>query len=129
MPKINTTNAKGLIIKYLLKITASTVVSVLIFNSVFSLAILKFDIALNICKYVGIAICLFTSLTVSYFSVGGFRNNILALSFISVFPFLVFVVVNFCIHGGDTTIIIIKIIVIVAAAFISSLLRLKGKQR
>ncbi|MGN1328436.1 MAG: hypothetical protein ACI4V4_01920 [Eubacterium sp.] len=129
MPKINSANAKGLIIKYLLKIIATTVLSVLMFNSVFSLLILKCDIDLNVCKYVGIAICLLTALIVSYISIGGFKNNILPLSFISVFPFLLFVIVNFCVHGGDATMIFIKIIVILAAAFISSLLRIKGKHR
>lgn len=129
MPKINSTNAKGLIIKYLLKIIFSTVLSVLMFNSVFSLIILKLDIDLNFCKYMGIAVCLLTSLIVSYISVGGFKNNILPLSFISVFPFLLFVVVNFCVNGNDVAMIIIKIVVILASAFISSLLRIKGKQR
>lgn len=129
MPKINSTNAKSLIIKYLLKIFVSTVVSVLVLNSVFTVVILKLDIDLNICKYAGIVICLITSLIVSYISISGFKNNILPLSFISIIPFLIFVVVNFCFHGGDAAIIIIKIVVILASAFISSLLRIKGKQR
>lgn len=129
MPKINSTNAKSLIIKFIVKIVFSTVLSVLVFTSLFSAIVLKLDIDIDITKYLGIVICPLTGFITSYISVGGFKNNLFPLSLISVFPFILFVIINFCVHGGSIWIIIAKIILIIAAALISSLLRLKKKKR
>lgn len=125
MTKINSLNAKGLLLKYVAKIILSSVLSVIILNSLFSVVFLKLDLDLSLCKYIGIAIVFISALIISYISTGGFKNNILPLSLISVLPFLLFIIINFSIGRGDIKIMMIKIVVTAVSALISSLLRLK----
>lgn len=129
MPKINSTNAKELIIKFIVKVILSTTVSIVVLNSLFSFLLLKLDIDLNFSKYIGVFICLLTAIIVSYISVGGFKNNLLFLSIISVLPLLILVITNFCINNGEAVFVIIKIAVVLISSVISSFLRLKSRKR
>lgn len=129
MPKINSTNAKGLIIKFIVKVILSTTVSIVVLNLLFSFLLLKLDIDLNFSKYIGVFICLLTAIIVSYISVGGFKSNLLFLSIISVLPLLILVITNFCINNSEAVFVIIKIAVVLISSVISSFLRLKSRKR
>ncbi|MDD6729262.1 MAG: hypothetical protein PUE08_08610 [Eubacteriales bacterium] len=129
MPKINSTNAKELIIKFIVKVILSTTVSIVVLNSLFSFLLLKLDIDLNFSKYIGVFICLLTAIIVSYISVGGFKSNLLFLSIISVLPLLILVITNFCINNSEAVFVIIKIAVVLISSVISSFLRLKSRKR
>lgn len=113
MPKITSSNTKGLFIAYLVKIILSTVLSLFIFSSLFSFVTLKLDLDLKIIEYFSVAICAISSLIISYISISGFKNNYLLLSVISVMPLAIFSIINFCVNKqGGFAFEIIKIAVI-----------------
>lgn len=129
MPKITAGNAKGLLIKYAIKIVVSTILSILLLNMACSLIILKLDLNLNILQYVGAGICIISAIIISFVCTSGFKNNYLILSMISVLPLLIFTVINFCFNGSGAAVIIIKISGILISAFIVSLIRSGKKSR
>lgn len=113
MPKITTSNTKGLFIAYLIKIILSTVISLFIFSSIFSFVTLKLDLDLKVIEYFSVAICAISSLIISYISISGFKNNYLILSVISVMPLVIFSIINFCVNKqGGFAFEIVKIAVI-----------------
>ncbi|MGN0522019.1 MAG: hypothetical protein ACI4IQ_05215, partial [Eubacterium sp.] len=118
MPKIYADNTKKLIIKYIAKIIISTVLSIILLNSIFSFIFLKLDIDLKYSEYIGIIVCIISSVIISFISTTGFKNNFLLLNILSVLPLLIFVIINFCINGSNNAIIIIKIAAILITAFI-----------
>ncbi|MDE5984727.1 MAG: hypothetical protein K2H13_05685, partial [Eubacterium sp.] len=101
MPKITTNNAGGLLVKYAVKIVISSVLSILVLNSLCSFVVLKFDIDLAVLQYAGTAICVISALIITFISLSGFKNNFLILSMISVLPLLIYTIVNFCINKTD----------------------------
>lgn len=124
MPKISATNSKGLFISYFIKIILSTVISIIVINAFASVLFLKMDISLSASKYVGIAAAVITSITVSFISTTGFKNNFLLLSIISVIPFALFIFINMLANHTDSTIGIIKLLSVfvcsVAVSFVKS---------
>lgn len=118
MPKISATNSKNLFILYFIKIFASGVLSVLILDALSSVIILKLDLSLQTAEYISIAIVLITALFTSFISIGGFKNNYLLMSLISVLPLAIFVFINFLINKSGSGIFIIKL----AGIFICSAL-------
>ncbi|MDE6767426.1 MAG: hypothetical protein K2J35_04450 [Eubacterium sp.] len=129
MPKITTNNAGGLLVKYAVKIVISSVLSILVLNSLCSFVVLKFDIDLAVLQYAGTAICVISALIITFISLSGFKNNFLILSMISVLPLLIYTIVNFCINKTDAVFIIIKIAGIVICAFVVSILKSSKKSR
>lgn len=129
MPKITTNNAGGLLVKYAVKILISSVLSILVLNSLCSFIVLKLDIDLAVLQYAGIAVCIISSMIISFISLTGFKNNFLVLSMISVLPLLIYTIVNFCINKTDAVFIIIKIAGIIICAFIVSIVKSGRKSR
>lgn len=129
MPKINSSNMNGLLIKYALKIILSSVLSVLLLNTLCSFAVLKFDLNLEVLRYAGAAICIISAFIISFISISGFKNNYLVLSMISVLPLMIYTIINFCFNKSDAVFIIIKIAGIIIAAFIVSLVKSGKKSR
>jgi len=129
MPKISTSNANSIIIKYIVKIVVSTVLSVFLLSSLFSFIILKLDLDLKLCEYFSVAVCIISGFVISYISTGGFKNNLLLLSIISVFPLLIFVIINYCINSGNIAVIAIKILSILITSFMAAIIKSKRKTR
>ncbi len=129
MPKISSFNLNNLFIKYAIKIAVSTVASIVILNSVISLILLKLDIDLSVCKYCGIIVCTISAFVISYFSVGGFKNNLMPLAMVSVLPLIIFTLINHFVNNGESVILLIKLALIVVSAFLSSVFSLRRKKR
>lgn len=129
MPKITTGETKGLLIKYIIKIIISSVVSIVLLNSICSFVILKLDVDLNVLQYVGTAICIASSIIITFISTSGFKNNFLMLSIISVMPLLIYTVVNFCVNKTGAIFILIKVCSILVCAFAVSLIKSSKKSR
>lgn len=128
MPKISATNSKGLLTGYIIKIIASTALSVLALNSFVSLLFLKLDIDLSAGKYATVAICIISAVIISAVSTTGFKNNFLLLSVISVVPLAVFIFVNFLINKTDPGFFVFKLITVFAGAVIISFIKSAGKR-
>lgn len=129
MPKITAGETKGLLIKYVIKIAVSTVLSIVVLNMLCSFIILKLDLDLSILQYAGTGICIASSIIVAFVSTSGFKNNFLMLSIISVMPLLVYTVVNFCVNKTGTVFIIIRVCAILVCAFAVSLIKSSKKSR
>ncbi len=129
MPKIYSNNAKPLILKYVLKIVFSSVISVILLNVIFSFIFLKLDIDLKYSDYVSVIICAVSSVIISMLSVSGFKNNFLLLCILSVLPLLIFVIINFCVNGSNPVLIIVKIASIIVCAFICAIVKSRQKLR
>ncbi len=129
MPKITSSNTKPLFIKYVLKIFLSTIISVFVLCSLSSLIVLKTDISLDILPYIAAVITILSSVIITIISVKGFKNNYLPLSLISVFPLLIFTIVNFYFNKTNSIIILIKIAGIILSAIIVALIKSCRKSR
>lgn len=129
MPKITAGETKGLLIKYVIKIVVSSVISIAILNMLCSFIILKLDLDLNILPYIGTGICIISSIIIAFVSTSGFKNNFLMLSMISVMPLLIYTVVNFCVNKTGTIFIIIRVCAILVCAFAVSLIKSSKKSR
>lgn len=75
MPKISNLNAKSIIIKFVLKSIILTALSISALSTIFSFAVLKFDLDLIICKYCGYVTCAFSSFIVPTLCLKGFKHN------------------------------------------------------
>lgn len=128
MPKISATNSKELFLTYFIKIAISSIVSVLLFNLVSSAIVLKLDLDLSVAGYISIAVCLLSSIIISFVSISGFKNNFLLLSVISVVPFAVFVFINFLVNKSNSIYFIIKLVLIFVSAIIIALIKSSRKR-
>ena len=128
MPKISATNSKKLFIVYVLKILLTTVLSVILFNCIASIILLKLDVDLSVSKYVSIAIVIVTAIIISAVSTTGFKNNYLLVSVISVVPFAIYVFSNFLVNNSSSTYFIIKLIGIFLCAVIVSIIKSAKKR-
>lgn len=128
MPKISATNSKGLFLTYFIKIAISSIASVLLFNLVSSAIVLKLDLDLSAAGYISIAVCLLSSIIISFVSISGFKNNFLLLSVISVVPFAVFVFINFLVNKSNSIYFIIKLALIFLSAIIIALIKSSRKR-
>lgn len=128
MPKISATNSKGLFLTYFIKIAISSIASVLLFNLVSSAIVLKLDFDLSVAGYISIAVCLLSSIIISFVSISGFKNNFLLLSVISVVPFAVFVFINFLVNKSNSIYFIIKLALIFVSAIIIALIKSSRKR-
>lgn len=129
MPKISSTNTKGLFIRYLGKIALSSLILIIGLCVMFSFIILKLDIDVNICKYIGILICIVSSFAISYVSITGFKNNFLPLAIISVLPLIIMVIINFFINDSDVIILIVKVIAVIVMSVLASIIKSKRRIR
>lgn len=128
MPKISATNSKELFLTYFIKIAISSIVSVLLFNLVSSAIVLKLDFDLSVAGYISIAVCLLSSIIISFVSISGFKNNFLLLSVISVVPFAVLVFINFLVNKSNSIYFIIKLALIFISAIIIALIKSSRKR-
>lgn len=128
MPKISATNSKGLFLTYFIKIAISSIASIVLFNAISSAIVLKLDLDLSVAGYISIAVCLLSSIIISFVSISGFKNNFLLLSVISVVPFAVFVFINFLVNKSNSIYFIIKLALIFVSAIIIALIKSSRKR-
>lgn len=128
MPKISATNSKGLFITYFIKIAISSIASVLLFNTISSVIVLKLDLDLSAAGYVSIGISFLSSIIISLVSISGFKNNLLLLSVISVAPFVIFIFINFLVNKSNSIYFIIKLVLIFISAIIIALIKSSRKR-
>lgn len=129
MPKITSSNTKGIFLRYLIKIVASSVLSVFILTAIMSFIVQKLDLDLKVLDYFAIAICVLSSGIISIVSISGFKNNYLIFSLISVIPLLLFTIINFCVIKSDSVIEIIKIAAIIIVSAIVAIIKSGRKSR
>lgn len=128
MPKISSLNAKSVIIKFIAKSLILTAALIMLMSGVFSFIILKLDLDLSYCKYVGYLICALTSFIVTFICLKPFKNNILFLSFALIIPLVLISLVNFIFFGKEFVQLFISLAIIIAVAFVTGVMS-AGKRR
>lgn len=128
MPKIVTDNAKGVLIKFILKSIFYCILSVLILSSLFSLLIYKVDLPVEYVKYFSYIIIAASTFAVSQTALIGCRHSLFPLSLLSSAPIIILVILNFAFHSRDFIDSIIKIILIVLFCLISAIIKSKRKR-
>lgn len=129
MHKIASTNNKSIIVKYFIKIIFTSIISLILLNTIISFLFLKLDLPLEYVKYVELAVVAICSVFISFISISGFKQNYILLSVIAEIPLILFSFVNFLINNTDTKIFIVKIILIVIISVIISFIKSMKKSR
>jgi putative membrane protein (TIGR04086 family) len=114
MKKIKAGKGSDLIIKYTLKALVLSVITVLILSAAASFICLKFDIDIEVLKYLSVAICGICAAFTGWFCVFGFKNNGFALGAFSTLPLIIYSFINMLIHSSGGLIFIIKIALCIA---------------
>lgn len=128
MPKISATDSKGLLVKYLIKIICSSILSVALLSSISSFIVLKLDLDLSIIGVISTVITIISAVIVSSISITHFKNNLLMLSCISVTPLAIFVFINYLVNNTNSIILIVKLLGVFLSAIIVSFIKSARKR-
>lgn len=128
MPKISATDSKGLLVKYLIKIICSSILSIALLSSITSFIVLKLDLDLSIIGVISTVITIISAVIVSFISITQFKNNLLMLSCISVTPLAIFVFINYLVNNTNPIILIVKLLCIFLSAIIVSFIKSARKR-
>ena len=127
--KINSSNANGLLIKFVIKSVLLTVVSVLFFSSIFSFIVYKADLDLKYLEYLSFGVCAFSAIITAYFSVKSFKNNGLVMGILSCLPLIIYSFINLLANGNNIMYFLIKLLIILLFGGIFGLLSTKKSKK
>ena len=127
--KINTSNAKGLLIKFAIKSLIITAISVLIFSAIFSFIVYKADLDLKYLEYLSCGVCAFSAALTAYFSVKAFKNNGLIMGILSCLPLIIYSFINMLINGNNIIYFLIKLLIILLLGGVFGILSTKKSKK
>ncbi|MCH5317768.1 MAG: TIGR04086 family membrane protein [Eubacterium sp.] len=127
--KINSSNAKGLLIKFVIKSVILTVISVLLFSVIFSFIVYKADLDLKYLEYLSFFVCAISAVITAYFSVKSFKNNGFVMGILSCLPLVLYSFINLLINGNNIIYFLIKLLIILLFGGIFGLLSTKKSKK
>lgn len=111
-----------LLLSYVIKSVVLSILSILLFSFITSEIVYKLDLSLNNLNVITIVICALSSLIVSYFSLGGIKNNGLLMGVISEIPLIFYSLINMIFSENSFIYFLIKtIIMLLIGAFIGTI--------
>ncbi len=129
MPKISSTDNRALIVRFLIKVLVATAVTLLLFNGLTALILLKTDLSLDYVRYIELFICALSSFIISYLSLTGFNQSYMLISLLSIIPISLYSLVNMLVNKTEIKLFIIKIILYVIFCVISAVIKSFRKRR
>ena len=129
MKKISSTNAKGLLIKFIIKSVIFTVISVFLFSVIFSFIVYKADLDLKYLEYLSFGVCAFSAIITSYFSVKSFKNNGFVMGLLSCLPLILYAFINLFVNGNNIIYFLIKLLIILLLGGVFGLLSTKKSKK
>ena len=111
MKNISSSNTNKLLIKYVIKVIASTLISVLCVSFLFSEALFRLDLNLETGNVFSIFTVLICSAIISYISVLSLKNNGAVMGIISVLPLMFYCLINMIIYDNSFILFLIKLVV------------------
>lgn len=129
MPKINSSGVRGPIFSFIVRIIIFSVLSVILFSAVFSYIVYKFDLDNNYVSYFSVAITVFSSIIISFYSVKPFKNNGFAVGIISVIPLCIYSLINTIVFDNSAVFFIIKLAAAIIAGGIIGNYSVKHKKK
>ena len=127
--KISSSNAKGLLIKFVIKSVILTVISVLFFSVIFSFIVYKADLDLKYLEYLSFFVCAISAVITAYFSVKSFKNNGFVMGILSCLPLVLYSFINLLINGNNIIYFLIKLLIILLFSGIFGLLSTKKSKK
>ena len=129
MKKISSTNARGLLIKFLIKSVILTAISVLLFSIVFSFIVYKADLDLKYLEYLSFGVCSFSAIITAYFSVKSFKNNGFVMGILSGLPLIIYSFINLLVNGNNIIYFLIKLLINLLLGGVFGLLSTKKSKK
>lgn len=129
MKKISSTNAKGLLIKFVIKSVLFTAISVLLFSVFFSFIVYKADLDLKYLEYLSFFVCAFSAIITGYFSVKSFKNNGFVMGILSCLPLIIYSFINLLINGNNVIYFLIKLLIILLMGGVFGILSTKKSKK
>ena len=129
MKKISSSNAKGLLIKFVIKSVVLTAISVLLLSAIFSFIVYKADLDLKYLEYLSFGVCAFSAMITAYFSVKSFKNNGLVMGILSCLPLIIYSFINLLVNGNNIIYFLIKLLIILLLGGVFGLLSTKKSKK
>ena len=129
MKKISSSNAKGLLIKFVIKSVMFTAVSLLLFSVIFSFIVYKADLDLKYLEYLSFFVCAFSAVITAYFSVKSFKNNGFIMGMLACLPLIIYSFINLLINGNNIIYFLIKLLIILLLGGVFGLLSTKKSKK
>lgn len=125
MKKISSSNAKGLLIKFVIKSVMFAAISLLLFSAIFSFIVYKADLDLKYLEYLSFFVCAFSAIITAYFSVKAFKNNGFVMGILSCLPLIIYSFINLLVNGNNIIYFLIKLLIILLFGGVFGLLSTK----
>ena len=129
MKKISSSNAKGLLIKFVIKSVVLTAISILVFSAIFSFIVYKADLDLKYLEYLSFGVCAFSAMITAYFSVKSFKNNGLVMGILSCLPLIIYSFINLLVNGNNIIYFLVKLLIILLLGGVFGLLSTKKSKK
>lgn len=129
MKKISSSNAKGLLIKFVIKSVLFAAISLLIFSAIFSFIVYKADLDLKYLEYLSFFVCAFSAIITAYFSVKAFKNNGFVMGILSCLPLIIYSFINLLVNGNNIIYFLIKLLIILLFGGVFGLLSTKKSKK
>ena len=109
MKKIKTKSTESLLIKYVIKVVLSSVISILLFTYLFSKIMFTLDLDLEIGSILSVFIVLICSSLIAFISVLSIKNNGALMGILAEIPLVFYCIVNMIFNENSFILLIIKI--------------------
>lgn len=129
MSKIKTVGSNKLLYNFVLKSVISSVLSIIFGIILFSVLIYKFDLSLDLTKFFGVIIVLFSSVIVAYISLGSIKNNGALMGVISEFPIMLYVLLNLIFSDTQLLMFVVKFVICLLSGLLVGFARTKQNKK
>lgn len=129
MSKIKTVGSNKLLYNFVLKSVISSVLSIIFGIILFSVLIYKFDLSLDLTRFFGVIIVLFSSVIVAYISLGSIKNNGALMGVISEFPIMLYVLLNLIFSDTQLLMFVVKFVICLLSGLLVGFARTKQNKK
>lgn len=109
MKKISSSGANGLLIKFIIKIVLTTIITISIFSLLISFAFSKLDLDMKYLAYASYAVNILSAIIVSYLCTKSFKNNGFIMGMLSSVPLIIYSFINLIMNGNNIIHFLIKL--------------------
>ena len=109
MKKINASSTDKLLLKFIIKVVLSSIISILLLSYLFSQLVYKLDLDLETNGLLSVFIVLISSSVIAFISVLSIKNNGALMGIISELPLLFYSILNMIFNDNSAVLLIIKI--------------------
>ena len=109
MKKVNASSTDKLLLKFIIKVVLSSIISILLLSYLFSQLVYKLDLDVETNGILSVFIVLIGSSVIAFISVLSIKNNGALMGIISELPLLFYSILNMIFNDNSAVLLIIKI--------------------